>query len=154
MAQTKREYLIAKGLAKEGRGRLSVAAHEAIKSAINSGVKFGEPEQSNAGIGGETAAPRTDRPKGEYTFENPDGTRFKRLHTNACATCHYSFQWCYCEAGPTQFPYPHKMGQGDVLAQLAGVPKLLITTADVPEKQPQQGTRRGRPRKQTAAKAA
>lgn len=152
---SKRDYLIERGLAKPGRGRMSTAAHDAIKEAINKGVKFTDgSEKASAGIG-ETPDPRPDRPEGMYVFRNPNGSEFKRLHTNACANCHYSFQWCYCPDGTTQFPHPHVSGQPDsARAILVSTPaRAVITTADVPEKQPQQGTRRGRPRKTAKASA-
>jgi hypothetical protein len=151
---SKREYLIERGLAKPGRGRMSSAAHDAIKQAINSGVKFTDgTENSSAGIGA-TPDPRPDRPEGMYVFRNPDGTEFKRLHTNACANCHYSFQWCYCLDGTTQFPYPHVTGQpDDARAILVSTPaRAVITTTEVPAKQPTRG--RGRPRKTAKANAA
>lgn len=154
---TKREYLIQKGLAKEGRGRLSAAAHDEIKKAINKGVKFDEGTNDSTGVS-ETPRPRTDRPEGMYTFMNPDGTTFKRLHTLACARCSYSLQWCYCMEGPVSWRSPHRMGEGEVYATLYVVPSSVITTNDVPEKQPTQGVPRrgrGRPRgSRNQAKAA
>lgn len=140
---TKREYLVAKGLAKPGHGRFSAAAKEEIKNAINKGTKFDYPGEGNgAGVGGETPEPRRDRPKGYYTYKNPDGTTFKRLHTEACVVCSLSFQWCRC-ANPAQWAYNGVLGEH---AELHAYPKAVITTNDVPDKQPQQGTRRGRGR--------
>jgi len=40
--QTRREYLVTKGLAKEGRGKLSRAAHEEIARAVASGMEFSD----------------------------------------------------------------------------------------------------------------
>jgi hypothetical protein len=146
LAQTKRAYLIEKGLAKEGRGRLSAKAHDAIKDAINKGVQFSDGSESNSAGFGETPEPRPDRPEGMYTFTNPDGSTFKRLHTVACATCCYSIQWCYCVEGPLLFPYPHIPFQPeDARATLSVVPSRA---AVVTELQPRR--RRGRPRKQAA----
>jgi hypothetical protein len=139
---TKREYLVAKGLAKPGHGRFSVAAKEEIKTAINKGVKFDYPGNEGTGVDA-TPEPRRDRPQGYYTFRNPDGTKFKRLHTSACIGCSYSFQWCRC-AEPTQWAYDSCLSE---VAVLHALPKSVITTNDVPDKQPTQGTRRGRPRK-------
>jgi hypothetical protein len=138
---TKREYLVAKGLAKPGHGRFSVAAKEAIKIAINSGTKFDYPGNEGTGVDA-TPEPRWDRPQGYYTFKNPDGTTFKRKHTEACVVCSYSFQWCQC-ATPAQWAYNGVLGE---YAKLHAYPKAVITTNDVPDKQPQQGTRRGRGR--------
>lgn len=151
---------------------MSAAAHTAIKEAINKGIVFDDPTGKTVVVvstdesGNEVRTtkriadvpevpdPRHDRPNGMYTFRNPDGTTFQRLHTNACAKCSLSFQWCYCPEGTTQFPYPYVSGQDGVYATLDRVPgRMVITTDDVPDKQPQQGTRRGRPRKR-AAKAA
>jgi hypothetical protein len=141
MGQTKREYLIEKGLAK-GRGRLSAEAKKAVEKAINKGVKF-DDGKSVASEVPEVAEPRHDRPEGMYTFKNPDGSTFERLHKNACAKCHYSFQWCYCVEGPTQFPHPYTFGQGDVYATLYGVPSRYSNVVEV--KPVRRG--RGRPRK-------
>lgn len=152
---TKREYLIQKGLAKEGRGRLSAVAHDEIKKAINKGIKFDEAgARSDAGIGGET--PRPIRPEGWYTFINPDGRKFKRLHTNACVKCSWSFQWCGCAQGPFQWAF----GKGFTEVMLPCAQVAVITTNDVPEKQPERGggtvvrRGRGRPRGSRTAKAA
>lgn len=141
---TKREYLIEKGLAKPGRGRMSGAAHEEIKKAINKGIKFTDnTEVSGAGIGGETKPPRFDRPNGLYTFINPDGTTFKRLHTEACSRCFYSFQWCYCVSGTVQWAY---LGQVDEYATLHEVPaRPKVVEDDKPVR------RRRAPRKAKAA---
>lgn len=140
---TKREYLVQKGLAKEGRGRLSAAAHQAIRDAINSGVKFDEPDNGpkktvtvkSKDENGRTVVTtrrvddvpvvmdaRADRPDGFYTFSNPDATTFKRLHSNACARCSLSFQWCRCPDGPVQFVYPYVSVPAGVYAVLVGVP--------------------------------
>lgn len=40
---TKREYLVTLGLAKDGRGKFSAAAHAALDAAIANGVVFDEP---------------------------------------------------------------------------------------------------------------
>lgn len=145
---TKRDYLIEKGLIKGGRGRWPLAAHEEIKKAINKGIKFTDgSENSGAGIGGETAPARTDRPEGRYEFKNPDGSTFKRLHTNACAICNYSFQWCYCPSGPSQFVYPHRFGLGeDVYAILTRVPDRPQVVVEIAPRR----TRRTRTTKKAA----
>ena len=39
---TKKEYAISLGLAKSGRGRLSLAAHKAIDEAISNGMVFSD----------------------------------------------------------------------------------------------------------------
>lgn len=159
---TKREWLVQKGLAKDGRGRFSADAKAALQKAINDGVKFAEPDKT-----AKTATVKTKdengktvvktyrvsevwetrnphRPQGFYTFQNPDGSEFKRSHTNACNRCKWSFEWCTCLDGPVQFVYPHRAGMSDVYAVCVGVPdRALITTADLPTKQPEQGTRRG-----------
>lgn len=124
---TKREYLIEKGLAKATRGRLSAKAHEEIKRAINKGIKFTEPgSDASTGIS-ETPDPRHDRPEGYYTFANPDGTKFKRLHTEACANCCYSLRWCFCVSGPVQWAYDSVTGE---YATLDVVPKRPQVVAE------------------------
>lgn len=40
---TKREYAVSLGLAKEGRGKLSAAAHKAIDKALSEGSVFSDP---------------------------------------------------------------------------------------------------------------
>lgn len=157
--QSKREYAIAKGLAQPGRGRMSRAAWDAIKEARKKGIQFSDTSEEKAkartaalerrealrdekakerqsrettGVQA-TKPPRGDRPNGIYVFENPDGTKFKRTHAEACAGCHYSMQWCYCPGGPTMFVYPYRSGTTDQRASLVDV----ITTAE-----PQQGARR------------
>lgn len=42
--QTRREYLVSLGLASKGRGKFSTAAHEALRSAIDDGMKFSDME--------------------------------------------------------------------------------------------------------------
>lgn len=141
---TKREYLIQKGLAKPGPGRPSKAAKSAIDDAINAGMKFDEPGGKTVIVtitdekGNEVQTtkriadvpdvpdPRENRPDGMYTFKNPDGSTFQRLHTNACVKCHYSFQWCHCIGGPVQFQYPNKPGESDVYATLHRVPNRPV----------------------------
>lgn len=136
---TKRQYLIEKGLAKDGRGKFSNVAKEEIAKAINSGLKFDDPAGKTVVVvskdenGNEVQTtkriadvpdvpdPRPDRPCGYYVFRNPDGSTFKRKHTEACAKCHFSFQWCYCVNGPTQFPTPN-LRRYDVYATLDRVP--------------------------------
>lgn len=117
---TKREYLIERGLAKPGRGRMSAKAHDEIKKAINKGIKFTDgTENASSGIS-ETPEPRRDRPEGYYTFANPDGSKFKRLHTEACAKCCYSLRWCFCVSGPVQWAYDSVTGE---FATLHAAPK-------------------------------
>lgn len=149
---TKRQYLQERGLA-GARGRFSARAKDELAKAVNKGIRFTEPEDARlaeAGIG-ETADPRPDRPRGMYVFRNPDGTTFKRSQATACATCSYSLPWCWCVGGPTQFPYPYVPGLDGYATLTKTPPRAVITTNDVPEKQPQQGTGtrrgRGRPRK-------
>lgn len=133
---TKREYLVEKGLAKAGHGRFSNAAKEAIKAAINKGIKFDEGEAAGSGVDA-TAEPRHDRREGMYVFQNPDGRKFERSHKTACVECGYSFQWCYCVGGPYIFAY---LSGNDDYAKLLSGPKLARV-------QPEVSPRRGRGRK-------
>lgn len=143
---TKREYLVQKGLAKPGRGRMSTAAKAEIANAINAGIKFDDPSGKTVVVvstdenGNEVKTtkriadvpevpdPRSDRPVGYYTFTNSDGSSFKRLHTTACVRCSLSLRWCYCVDGPIQFQYPYRSGQGDVYAVLDGVPPRVVNS--------------------------
>lgn len=154
---TKREYLISLGLAK-ARGRFSAAAKDAANAAINKGVRFDEPEVKEKTVtvkvkeNGRTVVktrrvqdvpdvpdPRTDRPAGMYVFKNPDGTTFQRGHATACFRCSYSLAWCYCPDGPVILAWPHRPGLTE-LATMHRKPKAVITTKEVPDKQPTRGT--------------
>lgn len=42
--QTRREYLVSLGLASNGRGKFSTAAHEALKVALDGGMRFSDME--------------------------------------------------------------------------------------------------------------
>lgn len=144
---TKREYLIQKGLMDpaRGKGRWPGAWHDEIKKAINAGVMFEEPDTGpkrtirtevkdekgrtvvktvRVNDVAQTADPRPDRHEGFYTFQNPDGTTFKRLHTTGCVKCGYSFQWCLCDGGPFQFAWLPPAGQSDLMATLVSSPPL------------------------------
>lgn len=167
---TKRQYLIEKGLAKPGRGRMSNAAREAINKAINKGVKFDEPETGTKTVTvktkdekGKTVVTtkrvqdvptvpdaRPDRPNGTYVFENEDGTKFNRGAATACVRCSYSLQWCYCPDGPVIYSYPHSLGGYASLAEI----KAVTTSKDVPAKPPTRGTRGGTTRRGTRRRRA
>lgn len=164
---SKRDWAVAKGLAKPTRGRMPAAAMEAIKKAINEGFQFDGPEAKptrlvktvTVGSNGKTvvkahrtndvveiAEPRRDRPEGLYVFKIPGGKTFKRSHSTACARCSFSFQWCTCADGPYQWiPFTGSDQQIPVYQ----LPKAVITTKDVPGKNPEQGLPGGtrRPRK-------
>jgi hypothetical protein len=158
---TKREWLQKQGLAGK-RGRFSAAAKEALAKQINKGVKFDEPEVKETKSvtivkkdeSGKkvvvtrrvqdvpvVSEPRPDRPQGTYIFENPDGSTFKRSHTEACNRCKCSLRWCFCVEGPILFAYPYAGGACATLLEI----RAVITTNDVPAKPPTQGggTRRG-----------
>lgn len=147
---TKREYLQEKGLAGK-RGRFSQKAKDAAAKAINSGMKFDEPEVKEKTVTVHTTEngkkvvktvrvndvpncpdPRPDRPEGDYIFQNPDGSTFKRGAATACSRCKYSLQWCYCTSGPIVFCYPYA---GDEYATLVEI-RAVITTKEVPTKPP------------------
>lgn len=159
---TKKEYLIEKGLKKPGPGRLSNAAREAIKAAINKGIKFDEPETTTKSITVVTkdengkkvvktrrvddvpqcADPRKDRPKGAYIFENADGSTFVRAETVVCNNCNYSLGWCYCVDGPIIWAYPYA---GEACATLREIKASVAPQEVKTTKQPatRGGTRRG-----------
>lgn len=74
-----REYAISKGLAKEGRGKLSFAAHAAIKQAIADGVEFEDYKDGKVVKSGNSDGPRVSRsrirPAGSIEgAESPTGT--------------------------------------------------------------------------------
>jgi hypothetical protein len=53
---TKREYLIGKGLATEGRGRFSLAAKEELRMAELAGVTFDDEKPAKGVSRGETVS--------------------------------------------------------------------------------------------------
>lgn len=86
--QTKREYLIGLGLAKEGRGKFSNAAKEALVKAEANGVKFSDvvanvPTPKPTEAPKEATAPKTDPT--QTPFLTPDEYRFPEAEYRAVA---------------------------------------------------------------------
>lgn len=124
--QTKREYLISKGLAKPGRGKFSNAGNAALAEAERSGVKFSDtgpvrrptvksgPEISKTGIpaknsdnsetGGQNAPyifPSDFRfPEAEYVAvaRDEDGKRILHSMRECCNTCKVSLTNHACDS--------------------------------------------------------
>lgn len=109
-----REYLVGLGLAKQGRGRFSAAAKEALAKAKADGVDFldkakgtkvglvpvmtdtGEVKQERRMVN-EYAHHAPALRTGILSFVSDDGTLLMVNASEACAACHYSFGWCKCE---------------------------------------------------------
>jgi hypothetical protein len=66
--QTRREYLIGLGLAKEGRGKLSNAAHEAIKAALEAGTEFSDLQDRPVVVKREKKPREDSQPEGDNRF--------------------------------------------------------------------------------------
>lgn len=109
--QTRREYLVGLGLAKEGRGKLSNAAHEALDEAIKGGMQFSDLQEKPVVVKREKKDRETSQPEGDNRFADarifvPIDTRYKgtdsqgKSHTiNARAICYnsgYSIAGCGC----------------------------------------------------------
>lgn len=106
--QTKREWLVSKGLAKPGRGKFSNAAKEALAKAEASGVKFSDvvtkvpmTKNSTGNSADGQIAQQTDPrdslyvspsdfrfPEGEYKAVGSDGKTYSMRE--CCNTCRVS----------------------------------------------------------------
>lgn len=109
-AVDKREWLIAKGLAKPGRGKFSNAAKEALAEAEKHGIAFVDKKAIvgpvKTVIDGEIVEERREvNPfahhapairEGYYTFTGKDGFTMQVNASEACNTCTFSLGWCYC----------------------------------------------------------
>lgn len=111
-AVDKRDWLIAKGLAKPGRGKFSNVAKEALAEAERQGVVFlnkgtavapvtiienGERKQEIREINPWAHHPDPIRRDPFYTFTGTGGKKVQIAVATACLTCQYSLGWCYCE---------------------------------------------------------
>lgn len=111
--QTRRQYAISLGLAKDGRGRLSTAAKEAIQKALDSGVEFlDDNKYEKAAVErGKTDSPAKRRKQLEEVdpFPRPiipdttkligtmaNGKKVTVSHREICRNCMYSLKWCHC----------------------------------------------------------
>lgn len=109
----RRSWLNANGFTTGKRGRFSSAMWDAMDAAEHSGTKFIDPKSpttiGKASVVSETGErviaqaevnPWAHHPdpirEGMLTFAGTAGT-IKASAKEACATCSYSFGWCYCD---------------------------------------------------------
>lgn len=109
----KREYLMSLNppLAKEGRGKFSNAAKEALAKAEAEGIVFVDKKSvvstvATVNENGEIVSERREiniyapHPdpirEGRLTFAGK-GTKMTVSASEACVSCMHSFGWCYCE---------------------------------------------------------
>jgi hypothetical protein len=115
MAQTKREYLVDKGLAKPGRGRFSREALAALAHAETEGVTFteGAPktvkaeeeagEQSPAPLPRPVLAPEKRMRKEKVawaTITLESSGRSLPVQLGYCGKCQSRVVFCHCSKGP------------------------------------------------------
>ena len=120
--QTKREYLVDKGLAKPGRGKFSNAAKDELARAMAAGVKFSDSTAPAAPVRSKDTRPPVAPepvapdprdslyispsdfrfPEGEYVAVSRDSNGKKVLHSvrEVCNTCMVSLTNHAC-ASPT-----------------------------------------------------
>lgn len=105
---TRREYLVSKGLASNGRGRLSAAAHAAIDEAVKNGMTFSDMPQSS-GVGKEinskdvSKVTQTDdfsaTPEPLHSggwFAEINGKKVKISGNSVCTACGFSLDYQNC----------------------------------------------------------
>lgn len=109
-----KDYLISKGLAKPGRGRISLAGHEALKAAIASGMSFSDYPKGNS-LPAEPVPAKVERvpvkkereeipvivpetfPMDSFrAFEREDGKLIERSLREVCTNCRVSLVQCEC----------------------------------------------------------
>ena len=115
MAQTKREYLVDKGLAKPGRGRFSREALAALAQAEAEGVTFTEgapkPVKAEVEAGEESPAPlprpvlapqkRMRKEKVAWaTITLESSGRSLPVQLGYCGKCNSRVVFCTCSQGP------------------------------------------------------
>jgi hypothetical protein len=115
MAQTKREYLVDKGLAKPGRGRFSREALAALAQAESEGVTFTEgapkPVKAEVEAGEESPAPlprpvlapekRMRKEKVAWaTITLESSGRSLPVQLGYCGKCQSRVVFCHCSKGP------------------------------------------------------
>lgn len=122
---TPRAYLVSLGLAKEGRGKFSAAAHAALDAAKAQGMQFAEPvkatpkprkkvERVTVDLDGDTEAPVRREPKvyprlPDKPILRPAQTLYAistagattvRIGYDQCFRCHSHMTRCACKDGP------------------------------------------------------
>ena len=93
---SKREWLIARGLAKPGRGRLSKEAHEALELAVLDGVQFNEGAIEEYVVPEIEPYVRTRNLKKHligYTIEGWE------VGFDTCRRCALYMNYCQCKEG-------------------------------------------------------
>ena len=94
---TKKEYAISLGLAKPGRGRMSLAAHDAIDKAISEGVVFTDSLTPPPNVTKPTQKPKEIKPvrkvKGNLQGFTPEGWP---VGFRMCRTCAKDCNYCRC----------------------------------------------------------
>lgn len=104
---TRREYAVSLGLATNGRGRMSAAAHAAIDEAVKNGMTFSDMPQR--GVGKEINSKDVSRGNPEESFSaTPEpihsggwyatvgNKRVKIDGRSVCTTCGYSLDYQNC----------------------------------------------------------
>lgn len=108
--QSAREYLVSKGLAKDGRGKFSNAAKEELSQAMASGIKFSDWPKTEAKSS--TAPTKTGNATRSATG-NPTGnsTKTETVQKNGSGMVGYTFpdeyrfpeaQWELVSSAPTK----------------------------------------------------
>lgn len=104
---TRREYAVSLGLATNGRGRMSAAAHAAIDEAVKNGMTFSDMPQR--GVGKEINSKDVSKGNPEESFSaTPEpihsggwyatvgNKRVKIDGRSVCTTCGYSLDYQNC----------------------------------------------------------
>lgn len=114
--QTAREYCIGLGLAKAGRGRLSLEAKAALNDALSKGITFSDYPKTTISLPARGDAPAKTiaavakpndfvnaaeplYPKNLRVFVLDGLTRKEISNRECCFDCGYSFRWCACDPG-------------------------------------------------------
>lgn len=110
-----REYCIGLGLAKPGKGKLSFAAHAAIKAAIDGGQTFedyaegkvvkpsGTNRSSNKSLSASVLSGDVSGEPGRISSGQSEGARPKEIKSNP-KTHDYNTVWGICTKGRSNLP--------------------------------------------------
>jgi hypothetical protein len=108
--QTRREYLVGLGLAKEGRGKLSTAAHAAIAKAVAEGMQFSDLQDRPVVVKRESKPKDNETSSDDNRFaaaamrypldqkfkgEDSHGKTFTVSARSACGNSRYSIAGCF-----------------------------------------------------------
>lgn len=105
--QTRREYAISLGLAKDGRGRMSGAAHAAIDEAVKNGMSFSDMPSRGVGKQIDSKDVSKGNPEDSFSatpepfhngnwFATVNNKRVKISGRSVCTTCGYSLDYQNC----------------------------------------------------------